>query len=72
MILHLTGNTCFLEPHRNEIYTSARFPQRNLFQKLYKVPVEGGRSVMFLSAGSEFARFNSKGDKIIFQDRKGL
>ena len=26
---------------------------------------------MFLSAGSEFARFNSKGDKIIFQDRKG-
>ena len=56
---------------RNDIYTSARFPQRNLFQKLYKVPVEGGRSVMFLSAGSEFARFNSKGDKVIFQDRKG-
>jgi Tol biopolymer transport system component len=24
---------------RNEIYTSARFPQRGLFQKLYKVPV---------------------------------
>ena len=56
---------------RNDIYTSARFPQRNLFQKLYKVPVEGGRSVMYLSAGSEFAHFNSKGDKIIFQDRKG-
>src|SRR5215470_7262992 len=53
---------------RNDIYTSARFPQRNLLKKLYKVPVEGGRSVMFLSAGSEFARFDSKGDKIIFQD----
>ena len=26
---------------------------------------------MYLSAGSEFARFNSKGDKLIFQDRKG-
>src|SRR5678815_4200167 len=38
---------------RNDVYTSARFPQRNLFQKLYKVPVDGGRSVMFLSAGSE-------------------
>jgi tricorn protease len=38
--------------NRNDIYTSARFPQRALFQKLYQVPVTGGRSVMFLSAGS--------------------
>jgi tricorn protease len=57
--------------NRNDIYTSARFPQRGLFQKLYEVPVGGGRSVMYLSAGSEFARFNTKGDKLIFQDRKG-
>ncbi len=57
--------------NRNDIYTSARFPQRALFQKLYEVPVTGGRSVMYLSAGSEFARFNTKGDKLIFQDRKG-
>src|SRR6059058_4615831 len=57
--------------NRNDIYTSARFPQKGLFQKLYEVPVSGGRSVMFLSAGSEFAHFNSKGDKVIFQDRKG-
>jgi Tol biopolymer transport system component/C-terminal processing protease CtpA/Prc len=57
--------------NRNDVYTSARFPQRGLFQKLYEVPVAGGRSVMYLSAGSEFARFNSKGDKVIFQDRKG-
>jgi Tol biopolymer transport system component/C-terminal processing protease CtpA/Prc len=56
---------------RNDIYTSARFPQRNLFLKLYEVPVTGGRSVMYLSAGSEYARFDSKGDKLIFQDRKG-
>ncbi len=57
--------------NRNDIYTSVRFPQRGLFQKLYEVPVTGGRSVMFLSAGSEFARFNSKGDQLVFQDRKG-
>ena len=57
--------------NRNDIYTSARFPQRGIFQKLYEVPVTGGRSVMYLSAGSEFAHFNSKGDKVIFQDRKG-
>jgi tricorn protease len=56
---------------RNDVYTSARFPQRALFQKLYEVPSTGGRSVMVLSAGSEFAHFNKSGDKIIFQDRKG-
>src|SRR5688500_14108686 len=57
--------------NRNDVYTSVRFPMRGLFQNLYKVPVTGGRSVMFLSAGSEFARYNSKGDKLLFQDRKG-
>lgn len=57
--------------NRNDVYTSARFPQRGLFQKLYEVPSTGGRSVMVLSAGSEFARYNKSGDKIIFQDRKG-
>lgn len=57
--------------NRNDVYTSARFPQRGIFQKLYEVPATGGRSVMVLSAGSEFARYNKTGDKIIFQDRKG-
>lgn len=57
--------------NRNDVYTSVRFPQRGLFQKLYEVPVTGGRSVMFNSAGAEFARFNKSGDKFIFQDRKG-
>jgi tricorn protease len=65
------NKTILFGTNRNDVYTSARFPQRGLFQKLYEVPVNGGRSVMFLSAGSEFARFNSKGDKLIFQDRKG-
>src|SRR5829696_59004 len=65
------NKTVLFGTNRNDVYTSARFPQRGLFQKLYQVPVKGGRSVMFNSAGAEFARFNSKGDKIIFQDRKG-
>jgi Tol biopolymer transport system component/C-terminal processing protease CtpA/Prc len=65
------GKSVLFGTNRNDIYTSARFPQRGLFVKLYKVPVEGGKSVMFLSAGSEFAHFNDKGDKLIFQDRKG-
>ena len=65
------GKSVLFGTSRNDIYTSARFPNRGLFQKLYQVPVSGGRSVMYLSAGSEFARFNAKGDKLIFQDRKG-
>src|SRR5215204_5033905 len=66
------GKTVLFGTNRNDVYTSARFPQRGLFQKLYKVPVTGGRSVMFNSAGAEYARFNAKGDKLIFQDRKGV
>ena len=56
---------------RNDIYTSVRFPIPGLFMKLYRVPVKGGRSVMINSAGTEYARFNKNGSKIIFQDRKG-
>lgn len=56
---------------RNDVASSVRFPRSGLFHKLYTVPVAGGRSVMFNSAGAEWARFNSKGDQVIFQDRKG-
>ena len=65
------GKAVLFNTTRNDVYTSARFPHRGLFQKMYKVPVAGGRSVMFNSAGSEFARFNNDGSKVIFQDRKG-
>lgn len=65
------GKYVLFGTNRNDVYTSVRFPVNRLFQKLYEVPVTGGRSVMVNSAGAEFARFNSKGDKIIFQDRKG-
>lgn len=65
------GQTVLFGTGRNDVYTSARFPQRGLFQKLYQVPVTGGRSVMVLSAGADVARYNAKGDKILFQDRKG-
>ena len=66
------GKSVLFGTNRNDVYTSARFPQRGIFQKLYKVPVAGGRSVMFNSAGTEFARYNSTGDKLLFQDRKGF
>lgn len=65
------GKSVLFGTGRNDLYTSARFPNRGLFQKLYEVPVTGGRSVMYNSAGAEFAKFNAKGDKLIFQDRKG-
>jgi tricorn protease len=56
---------------RHDIYSSARFPGDNYWMKLYAVPVTGGRSVMLNSAGMEYAHLNDKGDKIIYQDRKG-
>ncbi|RYF79390.1 MAG: peptidase S41, partial [Chitinophagaceae bacterium] len=65
------GKSVLFGTNRNDVYTSARFPISRIFQKLYEVPVSGGRSVMFNSAGAEFAHFNAKGDKLIFQDRKG-
>ena len=56
---------------RNDIYTSIRFPNNGIWMKLYKVPAKGGRSVLMNTAGTENVHFNDKGDKIIFQDRKG-
>ncbi|MBA4196042.1 MAG: peptidase S41 [Chitinophaga sp.] len=56
---------------RNDLNTSLRFPNKALFQKLYQVPINGGRSILLLTAGSENVHYNSKGDAIVFQDRKG-
>ncbi len=56
---------------REDIYTSVRFPIPSLFMKLYTVPVNGGRSIMINSAGTQYAQYNKSGDEIIFQDRKG-
>ena len=56
---------------RNDLNTSVRFPQRALFQKLYQVPVKGGRSLLVSTAGMDEAHVNSTGTQIVFQDRKG-
>ncbi|MBS1663886.1 MAG: PD40 domain-containing protein [Bacteroidetes bacterium] len=56
---------------RHDVYTSARFPSDANFMKLYEVPVKGGASTLLNTAGTEFLHYNEKGDKFIFQDRKG-
>lgn len=56
---------------RHDIYSSVRFPSDGNFMKLYEVPAKGGSSIMLNSAGTEFLHYNTKGDKLIFQDRKG-
>ncbi|HWK07973.1 MAG TPA: S41 family peptidase [Puia sp.] len=56
---------------RHDIYTSARFPSDANFIKLFEVPVKGGSSIMLLSAGTEYVHYNDRGDKWIYQDRKG-
>jgi tricorn protease len=57
---------------RNDLATSVRFPVNGVFQKLYTVPVTGGRSIMISAAGMQNAHYNKNGDKIIFQDNKGF
>lgn len=56
---------------RHDIVTSVRFPGDAYWAKLFEVPVKGGASIMINSAGTEFVHYNDKGDKFIFQDRKG-
>ena len=56
---------------RHDLYTSVRFPSDANFMKLYEVPVKGGASILLNSAGTEFLHYNEKGDKFIYQDRKG-
>ncbi len=51
---------------------SVRFYSPRLFQNLYHVPVDGGRALLISAAGMENAHYNSKGDKIVYQDRKGV
>ena len=55
---------------RNAPAASVRFNVR-LFNNLYTVPVTGGRSVLLSAAGAEYAHYNTKGDQLVFQDRKG-
>ncbi|MBA2249534.1 MAG: PD40 domain-containing protein [Chitinophagaceae bacterium] len=50
---------------------SVRFPSPRLFQNLYTVSVNGGRPMLITAAGVDNAHYNSKGNQIIFQDRKG-
>lgn len=56
---------------RNAPAASARFNSPRLFNNLYTVPVNGGRAILLSAAGAEFARYNAKGDQLVFQDRKG-
>lgn len=66
------GKLVYYQTNAHDVYTSVRFPDDDYWQKLYAVPATGGRSVMINSAGTEFASFNKTGDKLLFQDRKGL
>ncbi|HSR40160.1 MAG TPA: S41 family peptidase [Phnomibacter sp.] len=50
---------------------AVRFYSPRLFQNLYTVSVNGGRTTLVSAAGIENAHYNSKGSHIVFQDRKG-
>ena len=56
---------------RNVQAENIRFYSPRLFQNLYSVNVTGGRPLLISGAGVENAHYNSQGNKVIFQDRKG-
>lgn len=72
--------TDFSIDNKRVLFTSSRnIPEKNirfysprLFMNLYTVDATGGRPVLISSAGFENAHFNSKGNQIVFQDRKGF
>ena len=66
------GKEVIFSSPRNDLHTSVRFPNRGLFGKLYRVPVEGGRSNLISTAGFQSASFDPSGERILFQDRKGF
>ena len=65
------GQQVIFSSGRNDLNTSVRFPNRGLFGKLYQVPATGGRSLLISTAGFQNASYDSEGERIIFQDRKG-
>jgi Tol biopolymer transport system component/C-terminal processing protease CtpA/Prc len=56
---------------RNIQASNVRFYSPRLFQNLYSVPITGGKAMLISGAGMENAHYNSKGNQIVFQDRKG-
>ncbi len=56
---------------RNIQASNVRFYSPRLFQNLYTVSISGGRPVLLSGAGMDRAHYNSKGNQIVFEDRKG-
>ncbi|MCU0389205.1 MAG: peptidase S41, partial [Chitinophagaceae bacterium] len=65
------GSEVLFGSSRMQPASSVRFYSPRLFQNLYSVSVKGGRPKLVSAVGAEHAHFNSKGDAIVFQDRKG-
>lgn len=65
------GNNVLFGSARIAPAASVRFYSPRLFQNLYTVSVKGGRAKLISAAGAENAHFNSSGNALVFQDRKG-
>ncbi len=50
---------------------NVEYPARTL-DELYMIPTNGGREKQVLSTPAQFAKYNTAGDKIIYQDCKAL
>ena len=64
------GKTLYIETNNMADKDFAQSPEAG-FQQVYAVPVTGGRPELFSSVCMESISFNSTGDKLIYQDKKG-
>lgn len=64
------GKSVIFESSRVDDVDSAVFPT-GVLAELYSVPVAGGTPTMILTTPAINARFDKKGERIIYEDRKG-
>lgn len=64
------GKNIIFAASRVDDVQNAQFPSGAL-PELYTVPVKGGQDEIFATTPMLWARYSSKGDKIIYQDQKG-
>ena len=80
LTFHSSGDlpTDFTEDGQSIVYSASRLDDANnqqnptgAFPEFYQVSIKGGREKQLLTTPTLWARYNNKGNKIVFQDQKG-
>lgn len=64
------GSMVYFYSSRMDASKCELFPS-NMLPELYSVPVKGGRELQVLTTPAEYARWDKKGNRLLFHDKKG-